>query len=350
MLQITDIPTEGYEKVRRAIDTASGLHAFISVHNTVLGPALGGMRIWPYQSEDEALTDVLRLSRGMTYKAACAGLHLGGGKSVIVLDPAQKSEALFEAMGEFVESFGGTYITAEDVNSKVEDMAVVNRKTEHVVGLAGKSGNPSPKTAWGVFLGLKASLEEVYGSGDLKGKVIAIEGAGSVGSTFAELVAEQGGKILVADIRAEAAERVAAATGGEVVHPQEIRSVPCDIYSPCALGGSLNDETIPGLKARIVCGCANNQLLESRHGLVLRERGILYAPDYVVNAGGLINVYDEMMDGGYDEDRAMKTMDGIYDNLKQIFAIAKEEGICTSVAADRFGERRIEAAKAGMKF
>ncbi|RMH02744.1 MAG: Glu/Leu/Phe/Val dehydrogenase [Planctomycetota bacterium] len=345
MLQITDIPVEGYECVKRAIDTQSGLHAIISVHSTVLGPALGGMRMWPYESETEALTDVLRLSKGMTYKAACAGLELGGGKSVIIGDPAKKTDSLFESMGEFVESFGGRYITAEDVNTKVEDMGVVRRRTEHVVGLEGKSGNPSPYTAWGVFLGLRAALEEVYGSDDLKDKVVALEGAGSVGSRYAELIAERGGRIVVADIKEESARRVAEATGGTVVRPEEIRSIPCDIYAPCALGGSLNDETIPQLKARIVCGAANNQLLEPRHGMALRERGIVYGPDYVVNAGGLINVYNELVPGGYDEQRAMKMMEKIYTNMKQIFAISREEGICTSVAADRFAERRIESAR-----
>ncbi len=345
MLQITDIPVEGYENVRRAIDTQSGLHAIISVHNTVLGPALGGMRMWPYESESEALTDVLRLSRGMTYKAACAGLELGGGKSVIIGDPSIKTEALFESMGEFVESFGGRYITAEDVNTKVEDMGYISRKTKSVVGLAGKSGNPSPYTAWGCFLGLKAALEQVYGSADMKGKVVAIEGAGSVGSHYAKLIADQGGVIIAADIKEESARRVAEETGGSVVRPEQIRGIDCDVYAPCALGGSLNDESIAELKARIVCGAANNQLLETRHGVALKEKGVLYGPDYVVNAGGLINVYNELLPEGYSEDKAMKMMDGIYTNMKEIFAIAREEGICTSAAADRFAERRIDAVR-----
>jgi len=349
MVDITDIPVEGYESVRRAVDPQSGLHAIISVHNTVLGPALGGMRMWPYATEQDALTDVLRLSRGMTYKAACAGLNLGGGKSVIIGDPANKTEALFEAMGDFVESFGGQYITAEDVNTKVEDMDVVNRRTKHVTGLAGKSGNPSPKTAWGVFLGLKATLQDVFGSDSVAGKTIAIEGAGSVGHVYAELIAKEGGKIIVADIRQEAAEAVAKATGGSVVHPDAIRSVACDVYAPCALGGSLNDQTIPSLNCKAICGAANNQLLETRHGEALRARGIRYAPDYVVNAAGLINVYDEMMEGGYNEARALKNMELIRENMRKIFAIADEEGICTATAADRFAERRIEAVRSGVE-
>ncbi|MDP7062724.1 MAG: Glu/Leu/Phe/Val dehydrogenase dimerization domain-containing protein [Planctomycetota bacterium] len=343
MVEITEIPVEGYQCVKRAIDPVSGLHAFISVHSTVLGPALGGMRLWPYVSEDEALTDVLRLSRGMTYKAACAGLDLGGGKSVIIGDPSMKSDAFFEAMGEFVESFGGSYITAEDVNTKVEDMGIVARKSSHVVGMAGKSGNPSPKTAWGTFLGLKATLEDIYGSDSVEGKTVAIEGAGSVGSIYADYIAREGGKIIVADIFAESAERVAKATDGIVVGPDEIRSVECDIYAPCALGGSLNDETIPQLKCKAIVGAANNQLLEDRHGDMLRELGIRYAPDYVVNAAGLINVFDEMQPGGYKEERALAAMEKIRTNMAAIFAISNEEGISTAEAADRFAERRVQA-------
>lgn len=353
MLEITEIPIPGYERVARAVDTSRGLHAIIAVHNTVLGRqkhgparALGGMRLWPFPSFEAAKTDVLRLAKGMTYKAACAGLDLGGGKSVILGKPEDKTPAMFEAMGEFVESFGGSYITAEDVNTKVEDMAHVAKKTRHVAGLAGKSGNPSPKTAWGCFLGLQATLQEVFGSEDVKGKTVAIEGAGSVGSVYADLIAQRGGKIVVADIRAEAAQRVAQATGGRVVSPTEIHAVACDVYAPCALGGSLNDDTIPQLKCRAVVGAANNQLLEPRHGEMLRERGIRYAPDYVVNAAGLINVYCELMPEGYDEQRSLRMAEKIRANLAEIFAISRQEGISTATAADRYAERRIEAARA----
>jgi len=346
MLEITEIPVEGYEKVCRAVDAASGLHAIIAVHSTVLGPALGGMRLWSYESEDQALTDVKRLSRGMTYKASCAGLDLGGGKSVLIGKPENKSKEMFEAMGQFVESFGGSYITAEDVNTKPEDMAVVHTQTKHVVGLAGRSGNPSPKTAWGCYLGLKAAAEEKFGTSDLKGLTVAIEGAGSVGSVYGELIAKEGGKIIAADIFEDSARRLAEATGGTVVGPDQIHGVECDVYAPCALGGSVNDQTIPQFKAKVVCGAANNQLLEERHGSELRERGILYAPDYVVNAGGLINVYNELVEGGYDEARSMEQMDKIRLNLLEIFALAREEGICTSVAADRFGDARVAAAMA----
>ncbi|HBF22690.1 MAG TPA: leucine dehydrogenase [Planctomycetes bacterium] len=347
MLQITEIPAEGYERVCRGVDTASGLHAIIAVHSTALGPALGGMRLWPYESRAQALTDVLRLSRSMTYKAACSGLDLGGGKSVILGDTSFKSTALFEAMGDFVDSFGGSYITAEDVNTKVEDMGIVATQTKHVVGLAGKSGNPSPVTAMGTFLGLQATIEDVFGSAELAGKTVAVEGVGAVGSIYAKLIAENGGNVVLADIRGEAAARVADEIGGTVVDPDEIHAIDCDIFAPCALGGSLNDETIPKLKAKIVCGAANNQLLEARHGEELRDRGIKYAPDYVVNAGGLINVYNELVPGGYSEERAFNRVQSIRVNMKSILEMAREEKICTSVAADRFAEARIQEALAG---
>jgi leucine dehydrogenase len=353
MLEITDLPVPGYERVRRAVDSSRGLHAIVAVHNTVLGRqaqgpnrALGGMRLWPYASLEAAKTDVLRLARGMTYKAACADLPLGGGKSVILGKPEDKTPAMFEAMGEFVESFGGSYITAEDVNTKVEDMAHVARKTRHVAGLAGKSGNPSPKTAWGCFLGLQATLEEAFGTPEVAGRTVAIEGAGSVGTVYGELIAKHGGKLIVADIRAESAKRLAAATGGRVVSPTEIHKVACDVYAPCALGGSLNDETIPQLNCRAVVGAANNQLLEDRHGDALKRRGILYAPDYVVNAGGLINVFCELDAAGYDEARSLRMAEKIRTNLREIFAISREEGLSTAAAANRFAERRIEAARA----
>lgn len=346
MLEITDIPVEGYERVRRGVDRARGLHAIVAVHSTVLGPALGGMRLWPYRSEGEALEDVLRLARGMTYKAACAGLNLGGGKSVVIAGERDKNEALFLAMGEFVDSFGGTYITAEDVNVHPEDVEIVGRRTGYVTGLVGRSGNPSPHTAHGCFLGLRATLEEVFGSGEVRGRVVAIEGgAGSVGAIFARLVSEAGGKVILADIREEAVRNVAKEVAGSVVPPGEVHRLPCDVFAPCALGGTLNAGTIPQLRCKAVVGCANNQLREDADGERLRARGILYAPDYVVNAGGLINVYNEV-GTTYDERRALRMMEQIYANLKEIYAIAREDGIPTSVAADRFAERRLDAARA----
>lgn len=346
MLEITEIPVDGYEKVLRGINTETGLHAIISIHNTTLGPALGGCRLWSYGSENEALTDVLRLSRGMTYKASCAGIDLGGGKSVMIGDPSKKTTELFESMGEFVETFGGQYITAEDVNTSPADMEAVHRQTNHVTGLPkaeGSSGNPSPYTALGCFVGLKATLERAFGSADMSGLTIAIEGAGSVGTIFAKMVVDQGAKVVLADIKADRAKACADELGGTVVKPTEVFGVDCDVFAPSALGGSINDETLPQLKAKVIAGCANNQLLEERHGIALRERGIVYAPDYVINAGGLINVYNEV-GREYDEPRAVAMIEKIYDHLKEIYSIADEEGICTSLAADRFAERRIEAA------
>jgi len=345
MINITDIPVEGYEEVRRAADPDSGLLAYIAVHSTVLGPALGGARLWPYESEEAALKDALRLAKGMTSKAACAGLDLGGGKAVILADPSRKSEKLFEALGEFIESFDGRYITAEDVNTKPADMSVIARKTRHVSGLTGRSGNPSPYTAHGCFLGLKAVLEEVFGSVGMIGKIFAIEGCGSVGSHYGRLIAEAGGTIVCADLREGAASALADETGGTVVSTAEISQVDCDVYCPCALGGSLNDKTIPHLKARAVAGCANNQLADTdRHGRMLWERGILYAPDYVISAGGLINIFNEI-GRAYDEARSLKMMEKINSNLKEIFRISREEELPTSLAADRFAERRLGSAE-----
>ncbi|TAH39259.1 MAG: Glu/Leu/Phe/Val dehydrogenase [Planctomycetota bacterium] len=349
MLQITEIPVPGYESVRRGIDKDRGLHAIIAVHSTILGPALGGMRLWPYRSEEEALYDVLRLSKGMTYKAACAGLNLGGGKSVVIADPAHKCKELFQAVGEFVDSFGGKYTTAEDVNTNTEDMEIVSSRTRYVAGLKGRSGNPSPYTAHGCFVGLKATLEEVFGSSDLQGKTVAIEGgAGSVAGYYAELIVQAGGKVILADIKDKEVRARAHKLGGSVVPPSEVFKQACDVYAPCALGGTLNAETIPQLRCKAVTGAANNQLREPADGERLRARGILYAPDYVVNAGGLINVSGEVGQS-YDEKRSLAMMDKIYVNLKEIYAIAKKDGIPTSAAADRFAERRLDAARAAVK-
>lgn len=349
MLEISDIPVEGYELVRRGVDRDAGLHAIVAIHSTVMGPALGGMRLWPYGSEEEALTDVLRLARGMTYKAICAGLKLGGGKSVMIGRRRDKTEALLRSMGEFVDTFGGTYITAEDVNTKPADMIIVAQRTDHVTGVPGRSGNPSPFTAHGCFLALKATLEEIFGNAEVRGRTVAIEGCGSVGSIYGQKIADAGGKLILADIRPDAVEKLAAATGGTIVGPGEIVSVECDVFAPCAMGGSLNDESIPKLRCRAVVGCANNQLDERRHGVMLRERGILYAPDYVVNAGGLINVYQELGEADYDQTRAMRQLESIYSNMKRIFAISKEEGIPPYEAADRFAQGRIAEAQTSAK-
>ena len=298
--------------------------------------------MWNYDNEEEALKDVLRLARGMTYKASAAGLNLGGGKAVIIGDAEKdKSEALWRAFGRFVQSLNGRYITAEDVNTEVEDMDFVAEETDHVTGLPGTSGDPSPVTAMGVWKAMKASAEEVYGSKDLAGKTVAIQGVGSVGYYLAKHIAEEGGKLIVTDIKEEKIKRVEREFGAEYVEPDEIYGVDCDIFAPTALGAVINDDTIPQLKCDIVCGGANNVLAEDRHGDILHEKDILYAPDYVANAGGLMNVYDEMEPGGYKKDRALKRTDKIYGNTKTIFAISKRDNIPTYKAADILAEERI---------
>ena len=348
-MKITDIPIEGYERVARCIDPASGLHALIAVHDTTLGPALGGMRLWNYASEDEALFDVLRLAKGMTYKSAVADTGLGGGKSVLIGDPESiKSVALFEAMGRFVNSFNGSYITAEDMNIGIEDLRNVRHTTRHVTGLSraeGGSGNPSPYTAYGCVVGIRAAAKHKFGSEDLHGKRVLIQGVGAVGSEMARLLKERGAHVIICDIRDARVAALAAEHGYETVDDEGHHTVECDIYAPCARGAGLNDETIPALRTQIIAGCANNQLLEPRHGEALRQRGILYVPDYVINAGGIINVSVELRPGGYDEAFAIRKIDTIYQNLEQVFQIADREGIATNVASERLAERRLEVAK-----
>ena len=332
----------GHEQVVFCYDAQSGLKAIIAIHDTTLGPALGGCRMWPYRSEEEAIVDALRLARGMTYKNAAMGLNFGGGKSVIIGDPRRdKSEMLFRAFGQFVEALGGRYITAEDVGTSTEDMAYIAMETRHVVGLPGRSGDPSPATAFGVFRGMKACLAEAFGDESFQGRRVAIQGLGHVGYHLARLLHEAGARLVVADIDGRRAERVGAEFGAEVVPPDAIYDVECDIFAPCALGAILNDETIPRLRCRIVAGSANNQLAEPRHAQELARRGILYAPDYVINGGGVIHVADEYAPGGYDRDRAFARVATIYDKVRAVLAIAREEGITTAEAADRMAERRI---------
>ena len=334
----------GHEQVLFCEDKRAGLKAIIAIHNTTLGPALGGCRMWPYETEEAALTDVLRLSRGMTYKAAVAGLNLGGGKAVILGNPREhKSEALFRVFGRFVESLNGRYITAEDVGTTVHDMEYIFMETKYVTGVApahGGSGDPSPVTAFGVFQGLLASANAQFGSTDLNGKKVAVQGLGNVGKNLCQHLVENGAKITVTDIDQERCEWAAGEFGATVVEPEAIYDVDCDIFSPNALGAVINDTTIPRLKCQVVCGGANNQLQENHHAEKLGERGILYAPDYVVNAGGLINVYVEME--GYIRERALRMAEGIYANTERVINISKEQGVTTAVAADRFAEERIE--------
>jgi leucine dehydrogenase len=346
-VRITEVEVDGYERVARAEDAESGLRAFISVHSTRLGPSLGGMRLWPYATEDAALEDVLRLSRAMTYKSAVARTGLGGGKSVVVADPQAKSEGLFEAMGRFVADFGGTYITAEDVNVGIPDLRCVRRSTEHVTGLTveeGGGGNPREATALGCFLGVKAALREATGSSELDGRTMAVQGLGSVGYLLARHAAESGARLVVTDISVERVARAVDELAAEAVEPESIFDAACDVFAPCALGGVLNDDTIPRLRCAVVAGAANNQLLdEHRHAEMLRERGILYAPDYVINAGGIINVGCELRPGGYDAEYALGRVRAIPDTLAEVFARARAEGSTTRAAAQALADAALAA-------
>ncbi|ATD67504.1 MULTISPECIES: Glu/Leu/Phe/Val dehydrogenase dimerization domain-containing protein [Luteimonas] len=338
------LDTYGHEQVVFCHNKDVGLKAIIAIHNTVLGPALGGTRMWPYESEQDALNDVLRLSRGMTYKNAVAGLNIGGGKAVIIGDPAtDKSEGLFRAFGQFVESLGGRYITAEDVGIDVNDMEFVYRETQFVTGVHqvhGGSGDPSPFTAYGTMQGLLASLNRKFGNEDVGNYSYAVQGLGHVGIEFVKLLKERGAKIFVTDINKDRVERAVSEYGAEAVGLDEIYDVDADVYSPCALGGTVNEKTLPRLKAKIICGAANNQLANNAIGDEVERRGILYAPDYAVNAGGVMNVSLEI--DGYNRERAMRMMRTIYHNLTRIFEISQRDGIPTYMAADRLAEERIE--------
>jgi len=320
-----------------------GLQAVIAIHDTTLGPALGGTRMWPYASEDEAIVDALRLSRGMTFKATAAGLNLGGGKGVIIGDPkTDKSEALFRAYGRFIESLKGRFITGEDVGIDVNDVEYMFMETRYVCGLSkahGGGGDPAPVTAFGVLQGMKACADERLGQSSLKGVTVAIQGLGSVGFPLARLLKEEGAEIIATDLNEERRQHAADALGIKVVIASDIYDVPADIFAPCALGAVVNDETLDRMRFKIIAGAANNQLAENRHGLELFERKILYAPDYVINAGGMINVFVELE--GYDRDRALRMSRGIFYNLRKIFQIARREGISTNQAADHLVEERI---------
>lgn len=335
-----------HEQVVLCSDTASGLKAIIAIHDTTLGPSLGGCRMWPYKSEDEALEDVCRLSRGMTYKAAAAGLNLGGGKSVIIGDPkSDKSEALFRAFGRFIEGLSGRYITAEDVGTSVNDMVHVRMETRYVTGIPrslGGSGDPSPFTALGVYRGIKACARKVYGTDDLKGRHVAIQGAGNTGQHLARQLKEDGASLTIADIDSERVKRLADELGAAVVAPDDIYGVAADIFAPAALGGIINDDSLKALKVKIVAGSANNVLAdEQKHGAELKRRNILYAPDFVINSGGLINVANELI--GYNRDQALLQVNAIDEIITRIIATAEELDIPTSVAANKIAEDRIQS-------
>jgi len=335
----------GHEEVVFRNDLPSGLKSIIAIHSTTLGPALGGVRMWNYDSEEEALRDVLCLSRGMTYKNAAMGLNLGGGKAVIIGDPYKdKSEKLFRAFGRFVESLGGRYITAEDVGTCKEDMSCISQETSCVTGLEGKSGDPSPVTAYGVFLGIKASVEWVFGSDDLKEKTVAIQGLGHVGMELTKLLFEAGVNLIVTDIYPGRVKEVQGKFPGvQVVEPEKIYEVSCDIFSPCALGAAINENTIEILRCKIVAGSANNQLKDDSLAERLSEKGILYAPDYIINGGGVINIAEELTGSPYNKEKVLNKLSVIPMRLKEVFRLASSEGITVVQAADIITLRRFKA-------
>lgn len=337
-----------HEQVVYLHDKETGLKAFIAVHDTSLGPSAGGCRMWPYDSEMDALNDVLRLSRGMSHKNAIAGLKLGGGKAVIIGNSrTDKSETLFRAFGRMVHSLGGKYISAEDVGISVEDMEIVAEETPYVAGLnkgEHASGDPSPYTATGVFLGIKAAVKHKLAKGSLDGLTVAVQGVGHVGYYLCRHLHEAGAKLLVSDINQDALDRVVEEFGAEIIPLDEIISVEADIFSPCALGAVINDETIDLIKARIIAGAANNQLARDDHGQALMDRGILYAPDYVINAGGIINVAAETR-GAYDEDWVNAKVDNIYQTLKTIYERSDSENRPTNRIADELAREIIEKAR-----
>lgn len=333
-----------YEQLLFCQDEQSGLKAIIAIHDTTLGPALGGTRMWMYDSEAEAINDALRLARGMTYKNAAAGLNLGGGKAVIIGDPNKdKNEEMFRAFGRFIQGLNGRYITAEDVGTTVEDMDLIYEETNFVTGISpafGSSGNPSPVTAYGCYVGMKAAVNEAFGSDSVEGKTVAVQGVGNVAFELCRHLHEEGAKLIVTDINKEAVNRAVEAFDAKAVDPNEIYGVEADIFAPCALGAIINDDTIPMLKVKVIAGSANNQLKEPRHGDIIHEKGIVYAPDYVLNAGGVINVADELL--GYNQERALKKVETIYNNVEKVINISKRDKIPTYMAADRMAEERIE--------
>ena len=330
--------TFGHEKVLFVNNEKAGLKAIIAVHNTVLGPAIGGCRLWPYASEEEALFDVMRLSRGMSHKNAAAGLKFGGGKAVIIADPSQKTEAMFEAFGEAVNSLGGCYITAEDVNTTCEDAIVMTRKTNYVCGLPAVSGDPSPYTAIGVWQGIKATAKVALGTDDLNGVTIAVQGLGKVGYDLCRHLHKEGAKLIVANRSNKAKlDQAVEEFGATVVDQAEILSAKCDILAPCALGAIVNPTTIPNFNCKAIAGAANNLILDLEAGQALKDRGILYAPDFIINAGGVINAAGEAA-GAYNEKEVLDKCYNIYNTVERILRESQETGVPEGVIATQFAE------------
>ena len=339
---------DGHEQIVFCNDEDTGLKAIIGIHNTVLGPALGGTRMWTYKSEWDALNDVLRLSRGMTFKSAITGLNLGGGKAVIIGDAkTQKNDALMRRFGEFVHSLSGKYITAEDVGMETRDMDIVREVTPHVTGISeslGGAGNPSPITAYGVFMGMKAAAKYQFGTENLDGKKVLVQGVGHVGETLVKHITDEGGKVIINDINEARLEELSKKYGANVVLGNDIYGLDVDIYAPCALGATINDNTIGQLKAKVIAGAANNQLAdEIKHGRLLKEKGIAYAPDFLINAGGIINVYAELE--GYGKDEIIRKTENIYNTTLDIFNLSAKEDITTHRAALNIAQSRIDTRK-----
>lgn len=339
-----------HEEVLFCFDRPTGLKAIIAIHNTTLGPALGGTRMWPYATEAEALQDVMRLSRGMTYKSALAGLDLGGGKAVIIGDARKdKTEAMFRRFGQFVDSLNGRYITAEDVGMSTMEMVNIRKETSYVAGLPeemGGSGDPSPVTAYGVYMGMKAAARTAYGSDDLRGRKVSIQGAGNVGHALVGHLVEEGAQVFLTDIHPEKLAAIQAEHPAiTLVEPETIYDLDVDIYSPCALGATVNDDTLKRLKCSIIAGAANNQLArEEIHGKAVMEKGILYAPDFLINAGGIINCAWERK--GYNRQAALNQTKAIYDTTLRILKASADQGIPTYLAANQAAEERINSVRA----
>ncbi|MFD0864140.1 Glu/Leu/Phe/Val dehydrogenase [Sungkyunkwania multivorans] len=339
---------DDHEQIVFCQDKDTGLKAIIGIHNTVLGPALGGTRMWTYNSEWDALNDVLRLSRGMTFKSAITGLNLGGGKAVIIGDAkTQKTPALMKRFGEFVHSLGGKYITAEDVGMETADMDLVRDVTPYVTGISesrGGAGNPSPITAYGVFMGMKAAAKHQFGSDVLEDKKVLVQGIGHVGETLVEHLTNEGAKVVISDINEERLQAISVKYGASIFRGKDLYEADMDIYAPCALGATINDESIAKLKARVIAGAANNQLAnEVRHGAMLKDKGIAYAPDFLINAGGIINVYAELE--GYGKKEIIQKTENIYNTTLEIFAHAAKNNCTTHQSALSIAQSRIEARK-----
>lgn len=340
------IQTDNYEQIIYCNDTKVGLKAIIAIHNSALGPATGGCRMWNYRNENEALNDVLRLSKGMTYKASISGLPLGGGKSIIIGDHNQKTPELLKRFGDFVETFKGNYITAKDVGIDSSDLKTIKTRTSHILGIAGEansSGDPSPVTAWGVYNGMLACAEKAFGAKNLKGLHIALQGLGAVNYHLLKYLHQEGAKVTACDINKEAIDRAQKEFGVQIVNPESIYDVACDIFSPGALGAVVNEQTLSRFKCKVIAGAANNQLATEKEGEALLKKGILYAPDYAINAGGLINICHER--DGYNRDKAYAHVAKIYDTIKNILEVSSQDKQPTNLVANRIAEDRVREAE-----